>query len=112
LKKLRPDWDVESAGVHTAIPISEDVKAFLAREDAEQHLKNAPEDLGSKHLSRFDVIVAMEQRHRYAVLSMCSECIDRVVVWNISDPYFMSHDDAVKVYEQIKHKVRELAMRI
>lgn len=112
LKKLRPDWDVESAGVHTAIPISEDVKAFLAREDAEQHLKNAPENLGSKQLGRFDLIVAMEERHRDAVLNMCSECMDRIVVWNIGDPYFMSHDDALKIYEQIKDKVKELVMRI
>lgn len=109
LKKLRPDWDVQSAGVHTAIPISEGVRKFLLDEGAEQYLKEAPEDLSGKQLDTFDLIVAMEQRHKSAVLSRCPECADRTIVWSISDPYFMPTDDASKVYGQIKDRVKELA---
>ena len=43
------------------------------------------------------------------MLSLCPECGDRVVVWNVRDPYFMNREDAWKVYEQIKKKVTELA---
>lgn len=109
LKKLRPDWDVQSAGIHVVIPISEDVRKFLQKEDAEQYLKRTPENLGSKQLDRFDLIVAMEQIHKNAVLTMCPQCANRIVVWNIMDPYFMSENDALEIYTQIKEKVKELS---
>jgi len=43
------------------------------------------------------------------VLSLCPECGDRVVVWNVRDPHFMDRENAWKVYEQIREKVAELA---
>jgi len=43
------------------------------------------------------------------VLSLCPECGDKLVVWNVRDPYFMDREDAWKVYDQIKEKVTELA---
>lgn len=109
LKKLRPDWNVDSAGIHVAIPVSDEVREFLVHESAEQYLKKAPENLGSKQLTEYDLIVAMEERHKNAVLGMCPECASKIVVWNIRDPYFMSQDDALKVYGQIRDKTRELA---
>jgi protein-tyrosine-phosphatase len=109
LKKVRPDWVVDSAGVQVAIPIAEEIKEFLRRESAEQYLKSVPEGLGVKRLGDYDVIVAMEDRHRDYVLSLCLECGDKVVVWNVRDPYFMDKEDAWKVYEQIREKVTELA---
>jgi len=109
LRKLRRDWVVDSAGIHVAIPIADEVREFLRRENAEQYLKSDPEGLGGKRLGDFDVIVAMESRHRDYVLSLCPECEDRVVVWNVKDPYFMDKENAWKVYEQIREKVAELA---
>jgi protein-tyrosine-phosphatase len=108
LKKLRPDLDVDSAGLHIAIPISEKVRKFLTKENAEQYLKKTPEDLDSKQLEDYDIIVAMEQRHKNHVLSKCPGCVDRIIVWNIEDPYFMPDDDAEKVYEKIKERVSEM----
>jgi protein-tyrosine-phosphatase len=67
------------------------------------------ESLGGKRLGDCDVIVAMEERHRDYVLSLCPECEDRVVVWNVRDSYFLDREDAWKVYEQIREKVAELA---
>ncbi|MGQ9624407.1 MAG: arsenate-mycothiol transferase ArsC [Candidatus Bathycorpusculaceae bacterium] len=104
LKKMKPDWIVGSAGIHVAIPIAENVREFLNRENAEQYLKNSPESLGSKRLADYDVIVAMEIMHKDDVLSLCPECADRVVVWNVRDPYFMDREGAWKVYEEIKEK--------
>jgi protein-tyrosine-phosphatase len=109
LKKMVPDWVVDSAGTDVAIPIAEEIKEFLRRENAEQYLKKSPESLGDKRLGDYDVIVAMENKHRDYVLSLCPECGDKVVVWNVRDPYFMDRENAWKAYEQIREKVAELA---
>ena len=109
LKKLRPDLEAESAGIHTAIPISEEARNFLTKENAEQYLKKTPENLDSKELSKFNVIIAMEQNHKQALLSRCPKCESKLVVWNIQDPYFLPPEHAEKIYEQIKAKVTELA---
>lgn len=109
LKKMRPDLQVDSAGLRVAIPISDHVREYLAKEDAEQYLKKAPENLTGKQLGDYDVIVAMQRGHKDAVLDKCPECKDKIVVWNIEDPYFMSHEDAEQVYRQIEEKVKQLA---
>jgi len=92
-----------------AVPIADEVKEFLRGENAEQCLKKKPERLDGKRLGDFDVIVAMEDRHREYVLSLCPECKSKIVVWNVEDPYFMDRRNAWKVYEQIKEKVAKLA---
>jgi protein-tyrosine-phosphatase len=109
LRKMRRDWVVDSAGIDVAIPVADEVREFLRRENAEEYLKSSPESLSGKRLSDYRVIVAMEERHRDYVLSLCPECKDKVVVWNIRDPYFMDRENAWKVYEQIREKVAELA---
>jgi len=109
LRKMRRDWVVDSAGVQVAIPVADEVREFLRRENAEQYLKSSAESLGGKRLGDYDVIVAMEEEHRDYVLSLCPECGDKVVVWNVRDPYFLDKEDAWKVYEQIREKVAELA---
>ena len=109
LKKLRPDLEVDSTGIHVVIPISEEARKFLAKDSAEQYLKQVPEDLDSKQLYNYDLIVAMEQRHKDAVLDRCPECESKIIVWNIRDPYFLPPEYAEKIYKQIKEKVTELA---
>ena len=109
LKKLRSDLQVESAGIDVAIPVSEEVRDYLARDNAQQYLKKVPESLDSKQLDEYDLIIAMEQRHKDYVLSRCPECEGKVVVWNIEDPYFMPNKEAEKVYQQIKEKIMDLA---
>lgn len=109
LKTSRPDIEADSAGLHVAIPISQEARRYLSREKAVHYLKKFPESLDSKHLEEYDVIVAMEQRHKDAVLIKCPECENKVIMWNIADPYFMSRENANEVYQQIKEKVTELA---
>ncbi len=108
LKKLRPDNKVDSAGVHPVIPVAESAWSYLATEGAEGFLKEVPEGLDEKDLDQYDLIVAMEQRHKDAVLTRCPRCVDKTVVWNIPDPYHMPEEYAEKVFNQIKEKVKEL----
>jgi protein-tyrosine-phosphatase len=91
-----------------AIPIADGVREFLRGEGAEEYLKSRPESLSDRRFGDYDVIVAMEEMHKAYVLSLCPECKDKIVVWNIRDPYFMDKDNAWKVYEQIREKVVEL----
>ncbi len=109
LKKLRPDLEVDSAGIHVAIPISNDAKGYLKKEGAEQYLKRAPEDVESKQLEEYDLIITMEQMHENYILRKCPSCKDKTVTWDIEDPYMLSHEDAKRVYEEIKRKVTKLA---
>ena len=109
LKKLRPDLEIDSAGLHVIIPISRQVREYLAKQNATQYLKNTPQSIDEKDLECYDLIVAMEQIHTKAVLRVCPECETRIVEWNIKDPYFLKNEDARKIYAQIENKVEELA---
>ena len=109
LKKLRPNLEVDSAGISTSIPISEEVKKYLAKENAAEYLKRIPENLTTKRLRDYDLIVAMEQRHKDAVVATCAECEKRTVVWSVEDPYFLDRRDAERIYRQVEDRVRELA---
>jgi|YelNatPaOPRAMG01_1025707.scaffolds.fasta_scaffold28156_4 protein-tyrosine phosphatase len=109
LRKFRPNWVVDSAGIRLVIPIAEEVKEFLREEKAEKFLKTSPEPLSGKRLMDYDVIVAMEDIHKEYVLSLCPQCRNKVVVWNIPDPYLMEKEAMWKIFEQIKKKVMELA---
>ena len=110
LKKFKPEIDVDSAGINPQlIPISKAARKFLAEENAEQYLKEVPEALDSKQLDKYDLIIAMEPRHKVVVLSKCPECENKTVVWNIYDPYFFPPEYTEKIFVQIKQKVKELA---
>ena len=110
LKKFKPEIDVDSAGIHhPLIPISGAAREYLAKENAQQHLKHVPEGLDQKELNEYDLVIAMEPEHRDAILSKCPECENKIVVWHIDDPYFLPLGHAEKIFEQIRHKVKELA---
>jgi protein-tyrosine phosphatase len=109
LKELRPEWKVDSAGLRIAIPVAEEVKTYLGKEKAEKYLKKVPESLEGKSLNDYDLIVTMEQIHKDAVLTRCPECKNKIVVWNVEDPYFLQGEAAKNAYDRIKEMVRELA---
>ncbi len=109
LKKPKPEIEVDSAGIDPATLISEAAKKYLARENAQHFLKKAPEGLCEKDIDKYDLIIAMKPEHKDVVLSKCPECQNRIVVWNIDDPYFLPHGYTEKIFKQIKAKVAELA---
>jgi protein-tyrosine-phosphatase len=109
LKKLRPDLEIDSAGLHVIIPISRQVREYLAKQNATQYLKKTPQSINEKKLRDYDLIVAMEHIHTNAILSICPECESRIVEWNIEDPYFLENENTKNIYAQIENKVEELA---
>ena len=109
LKKLRPEWKIDSAGISPANFISDLARQFLAEENAEKYLKDYPESLEEKKLNEYDVIVVMEEKLRRMVIERCPSCAGRIVVWDIKDPYFLPREYARIIFEQIKRKVLELA---
>jgi len=109
LKKLKPDIEVDSAGIYPGIPISEAAKKYLAIENADQYLKQTPEGLDEKDLEKYDLIIAMELRHKDIILIKCPKCAEKTVVWNIADPYFLPRGYAEKIFKVIKEMVTELA---
>jgi protein-tyrosine-phosphatase len=109
LKKLRPDIQVDSAGINAVIPISEGAKKYLAKENADSYIKKFPESLDSKQLNQYDLIVTMESKHKNAVLSKCPQCGNKTVAWKIEDPYFLPSKSTEKIFNQIRQKVKELA---
>ena len=108
LKKLKPDLTVDSAGLQVAIPIPKQVKDYLMEHNAVNFLKAFPESIEDKQLRTFDRIVAMESKHKQAVLRNCPECEKRIVVWNIKDPYW-EEEEAENIFSQIENRVKELA---
>jgi len=109
LKKFKLGIEVDSAGIHPAIPISEVAKKYLAKQNAQKYLKQTPEGLDKKKLDEYDLIVAMKPAHKDIILKKCPKCASKIVVWNIDDPYFLPHGYAEKIFEQIRQKVKELA---
>jgi protein-tyrosine phosphatase len=108
LKKLRPDLKVDSAGLHTAIPVSGEIKEYLRKLNALKYLKDFPESIDEKDFRDYDVIVTMDQKVRNAVLRKCPDCKNKIVAWNIKDPYF-EEQEAKRIFNEIESKVRGLA---
>jgi protein-tyrosine phosphatase len=109
LKKLRPDINIESAGIRTSIPIGEEIKRYLEIQGALHLLKKTPQNLSQKNLNTFDLIITMQNIHTKTVLKKCPDCRNKVIEWNVEDPYFMEREKAREVYEKINIKVKKLA---
>jgi len=109
LRKMRPDIDADSAGLNPVINVAESARRYLAREDADRYVKQVSESLAEKNLETYDLIVAMEERHKDAVTNICPDCRAKVVVWNIEDPYFMPYGSSEKIFNQIRRRVEQLA---
>ena len=112
LKKLRPDVDVDSAGTHAYYRVVDLTKRYAEQEGVDEYLKATPEDLDLKNLHDYDVIVAMESQHREAIVKQSPKCVDRVVVWYITDPYAEPYEHAQQIFKKIKSKVAHLAQSL
>lgn len=112
LKKIRPDLHVESAGISVSIPISISIKDFLKTNGALQYLKKTPESLDHKDLRNYNLIVTMQNIHTDAVLQRCPECRNKIIEWNIKDPYFLDSKNTKSIFNEIHNKVKELSKSI
>ena len=111
LKMQNLGIEVDSAGTNPVVPdgVAGSARKYLAKLSAEQYLKGFPEGIDSKQLDKYDLIVAMKSGHREAILGKCPECADKIVVWNIEDPYFLPSGHTEKIFNQIREKVSRLA---
>ena len=109
LKKYRPEIHVDSAGTHAYYRIVDLTIRYGAEEKVSDCLKDFPEGLESKNLNDYDLVVAMEPQHKNAIIERTPTCADKVVVWNIDDPYHLPYVHAKKVFEKMKSKVAHLA---
>jgi protein-tyrosine-phosphatase len=109
LKKLRPDVNVDSAGTYAYYKVVDLTRRYAEKEGASEFLKHTPEGLESKNLCDYDLIIAMEPEHESAILRQSPECVDKVEVWHIDDPYNLPYKQAQQTFEKIKSKVAHLA---
>ena len=109
LKKIRPDLEVDSAGLKTSIPIGTPIKEFLKNNTAIKYLKKTPQNLDQKELKNYDLIVTMQNIHTKAVLKKCPECEKKIIEWNIKDPYFLDKKSARETLQDIKKEVEKLS---
>jgi len=109
LKKSRPDIDVDSAGTHAYYRVIDLTRRYAEKEGADQFLKVTPEDLDMKNICDYDLIVAMEPKHKLAVIDQLPECSSKVAVWHINDPYGLPYKQAQQIFEKIKSKIAHLA---
>lgn len=112
LKKYKPEIEVDSAGTNPSIPISSSARNYLVNEDAQMFLKKTPESLNEKKLNEYNLIIAMKPEHMRSILRKCPECKDKIVVWNIIDPYFLSSQDSDRVFKEINCKVKEFIEKL
>lgn len=108
LKKYKPEIEVDSAGTNPSIPISNSARNYLLKENAQRFMKKNPERLNEKKLNEYDMIIAMKPEHMFQVLRKCPDCKDKIVVWNIKDPYLCSVYESEKIFREIKCKVIKL----
>jgi protein-tyrosine phosphatase len=107
-KKINQKIQVESAGTNSHYRIVEITKDYAEKENVKQYLKEIPESIYEKKLESYDLIVAMESRHKNIILNKCPSCEGKVILWNVDDPYFVSKELAEEIFNKIKRKVIDL----
>jgi len=113
LRKYAPaDVEPDSAGTSPINYVSTNAREFLEKENATRFLKKYPEGIDSKRLQDYDLIVAMELKHKFSVLRRCPECDAKIEVWNIDDPYDTTVEYEEEVYRRIQTKVQQLAKQL
>ncbi len=83
------DFEAESAGTATGLDDSLDprVIGLVGEMGAGEFLDLQPRQLSREEVKGADVIVAMEEEHRRAVLSLDTAAEGRIEVWGVSDRF-------------------------
>ena len=109
LKTLRGDLEIDSAGTHPASMIAPNAKRLLERMNAAKNLKKTPEGVDQKDLEEYDLIVAMEEGHKNHIINKHPHLKEKIIIWNIDDPYFLPAGSDRRILEEIEENVRELS---
>lgn len=108
LKKIRPDIEVDSAGTYPYYKVVDLTRRYAEQERVTEFLKKIPDSIDSKNLCEFDLIIVMEKEHEKIILEKNQKVADKIVVWNIRDPYQLPYKQACQVFDKIKSKVGKL----
>ena len=108
LKELRSDLEADSAGTRPASMIAPNARRLLEAEKASKNLKRTPEGIEQKNMEEYDLIVVMEEEHKSHILKEHPQLEEKILVWNIDDPYLLPAGSDRRVLKEIKEKVREL----
>jgi len=109
LKTLRSDLEVDSAGTHPASMIAPNAKKLLERMNATRNLKKTPEGVDQKNLEEYDLIVAMAEEHNKHIINTHPYLKEKIIIWNIDDPYFLPAGTDRRILKEIQENVRELS---
>ena len=109
LKTLRGDLEADSAGTHPASMIAPNAKRLLERMNAAKNLKKIPERVDQKNLEEYDLIVAMEEEHKNHLIHKHPHLKEKIIIWNIDDPYFLPTGSDRRILKEIDENVRELS---
>jgi protein-tyrosine-phosphatase len=112
LKKLRNDLEADSAGTHPASTIAPNARRLLEGENASRNLKKTPEGIEQKNIGEYDLIVAMKEEHRDYLLKEYPQLNEKILVWDIDDPYFLPAVSDRRILKEIKEKVRGLSASV
>ncbi|MDH5460648.1 MAG: low molecular weight phosphatase family protein [Candidatus Bathyarchaeota archaeon] len=108
LKTLRGDLEADSAGTHPASTIAPNAKRLLEKMNAAKNLKT-PEGVNQKNLEEYDLIVAMKEEHNNHIINKHPHLKEKIIIWNIDDPYFLPTGSDRRILKEIEENVRELS---
>ena len=83
-------------------------RRYAEQERVTEFLKKIPDSIDSKNLFEYDLIIVMEKEHEKIILEKNQKVADKIVVWNIRDPYQLPYKQACQVFDKIKSKVGKL----
>lgn len=112
LKKLRGDLEADSAGTYPASIIAPNAKRLLERKNTSKNLKKTPEGIEQKNMEEYDLIVAMKEEHKRHILQGYPQLNEKIIVWDIDDPYLLPAGSDRRILKEIIEKVRELSISL
>ena len=106
-RKIRPEIEVESAGIHAVNEVAEVTKNQLEKMDAVQYVKPRPDQISQRAIDEADRVVCMMPKHSEYIKRNFEIDPGKIEVWNIEDPI---HPDIKpeEAFEEIEEEVRDI----
>jgi protein-tyrosine phosphatase len=108
-RKILGDLAVfESAGISPGDSQATDEAIEVMREMGIDIRGHRPRRVSSVNLNDFDFIIAMDSNVNLQLKTLLSDRPDKVLVWNVDDPWKRDIEDYRKCAETIRNKLSEL----
>lgn len=103
-RKLRPEFEVESAGINPASAVAENAKELLSEEGALEYAKPGPDPVTERAIEDADVIVVMNKRHENFLRENFDISDGAIKNWQVDDP-INPEVSAEESFGEIKNKI-------